>query len=233
LLNGIRYLYGVHHYSAMKDRKNEESMNLQISYDFTNLTEAIEVAKKTAAYADILEVGTPLLLAEGLKAAEAFKKEFPDKKILADTKLVDRVDEIIECYGKIGIDYITVLGSTTSNIIRKVTTLAHKYNINVVLDLIDIHTFGQAAKDAAPLDIDTVLFHTPYDAITSHDIEDKWELVHGNTKLPIFVGEKTNLDSIKNLLSLKPDGILIGTAITKAANPEKAAKEFSELIHQR
>ena len=208
-------------------------MNLQISYDFTNLTEAIEVAKKTASYADIIEIGTPLLFAEGVRAVEAFRKEFPNKKLLADIKLVDRVDDVISLYGTAGADYITVLGGTTNNIIRKATTIAHKHNVKVILDLVDIYTLGQAAKDASTLEVDGILFHSPYDTDSSHEIEDKWEIVRGNTKLPIFVAEKINKESIQNILTLKPDGILIGKAITKAANPEEAAKEFHSLIHNK
>lgn len=208
-------------------------MNLQISYDFTNLTEAIEVAKKTAYYADIIEIGTPLLFSEGVNAVKTFRKEFPNKKLLADMKLVDRVEEVISLYGTSGVDYITVLGVTTNNIIRKATTIAHKHNVKIILDLFDIYTLGQTAKDASTLEVDGILFHSPYDTESSHEIEDKWEIVRGNTTLPIFVAEKINKESIKNIIKLKPDGILIGKAITRAANPEEVAKEFHNLIHNK
>ena len=205
-------------------------MKLQISYDFTNLSDAIAVAKKTSSFADIIEIGSPLLYTEGVNAIHAFRKEFPNAKLLADTKLIDRVDEVIDVYGKANVDYITVLAGTTNKIIRKVTSTAHKYNIKVLLDLLDAYSLGQAAKDAQTLDIDSILFHSPYDEEESHEIVDKWEIVRGNTNLPIFVAEKINKQSLQGIIELKPDGILVGASITKASNPEEAAKEFRELI---
>ena len=49
-------------------------MQLQISYDFTNVSQALEIAKKTAEFADILEIGTPLLLSEGKKIIEELRE---------------------------------------------------------------------------------------------------------------------------------------------------------------
>ena len=55
-------------------------MKLQISFELTNLSDALDLAKKTHQYADIIEVGTLLIYKEGVKAVEAFRKEFPDKE---------------------------------------------------------------------------------------------------------------------------------------------------------
>ena len=52
---------------------------VQISLDLTNLAEAIEMAEiAVAAGVDWLEAGTPLLLAEGLRAVETLHVRFPN-----------------------------------------------------------------------------------------------------------------------------------------------------------
>jgi 3-hexulose-6-phosphate synthase len=203
-------------------------MKLQISFDGTDLSKALEVAKTTAPFADILEIGTPLLYAHGLTAIKEFKKTFPNKKIFADTKLVDRVAEIIPLVSSAGADYLSVLAGTTNNIIQKVTAIARESDVKVVLDLLDIYDYGQIARDAKSLEIDFILFHLPYDGKESIDNMEGWENVKGNTDLPIFLGGKINKESIEKAHALKPDGIVIGEAITKKSNPAEAAKFFQE-----
>ena len=99
-------------------------MKLQISYDLTNLDDALKIAEKTAEFADILEVGTLLILTEGAKAVSAFKKKFPDKTIFADAKICDCADETIALFTNAGADVITVLAGTNNDIIYKAAQTA-------------------------------------------------------------------------------------------------------------
>ena len=60
---------------------------VQISLDFETLKEALEVAEvAVAAGVDYLEVGTPLILGEGIHAVTALSKRYPGKGIVADIK---------------------------------------------------------------------------------------------------------------------------------------------------
>ena len=205
-------------------------MKLQISYDFTKLPEAIEIAKKTASFANIIEIGTPLIIAQGINAIYEFKKHFPDKILLVDTKIVDRVNDIIPLIAKTKAEYITVLYGTSNQVIQKTTHLAHSLNIKVVLDLIDTETMGQAALDAKALNIDHLLFHCPHDLGKTYENIEKWESVRGNTDLPIFISGKINRNNIKRIIKFKPNGIIIGEAITHAKNPEKEAQYFKSIL---
>src|SRR5205085_8760406 len=63
---------------------------VQISLDLTNISEALETAHTAVrAGVDWLEAGTPLLLAEGLNAVAALRREFPKHPIVADLKTMD------------------------------------------------------------------------------------------------------------------------------------------------
>ena len=59
-------------------------MKLQISFDMTDLDQALSIAKKVNDYCDQLEVGSLMLFQFGTSAVEAFRKNFPDKTIVAD-----------------------------------------------------------------------------------------------------------------------------------------------------
>jgi len=205
-------------------------MQLQISYDFTNLSKALDVAEKTAQFADILEIGTPLLLVEGINAIESFKAAFPEKAILADAKIVDRVTETIPILAKAGATYITVLYGTSNKVIQKAVSIAHEHRAKIVLDLIDAETMGQAARDAETLNVDHILFHYPHEMDELYSHLDQWESVRGNTSLPIFVSGRISKERLAEITKLKPQGIVVGEAITMAVNPKKAAEEFKNSI---
>lgn len=65
-------------------------MILQVALDLTDIETAISIAEKAArGGAHWLEVGTPLIKKEGMRAVELLKRRFPDRKIVADLKTMD------------------------------------------------------------------------------------------------------------------------------------------------
>jgi 3-hexulose-6-phosphate synthase len=127
-------------------------------------------------------VGTILIYHHGTNAIKQFKEAFPDKVILADTKIVDRGKEVVELFADAGADWITVMAGTSSNVIHATTTAAHNANIKVMLDLIGSDSVGQSALEAKNLGADALLFHQPYTEAESLVFLDKWDMIKGNTK---------------------------------------------------
>src|SRR5919106_6503155 len=94
---------------------------VQISLDLTSLEEALETAEiAVAAGVDWLEAGTPLLLAEGLRAVETLRKRFPDHPIVADLKTMDGGYLEAQMMAKAGADLGVVMGRAHEATIRKV-----------------------------------------------------------------------------------------------------------------
>ena len=93
-------------------------MKLQISYDFTNLAQALEVAKATAEFADIIEIGTSLLFADGPNAIKAFRTQFPDKIVMADAKIVNHIHVAVPLFLAANIDQISILAGATNSSIK-------------------------------------------------------------------------------------------------------------------
>jgi 3-hexulose-6-phosphate synthase len=201
-------------------------MKLQISFDLIDLNKALEIATQTAQFADVLEIGAPLIYKEGIKAVQKFKEKFPDKTIFADVKVVDRVEEIITMFAKAGADYISILAGTSNSAIQKATQIAHSLKSKIALDLVDAYSMGQSAQDAKALDIDLIIFHGPYESTKLTDLVDEWQHVKGNTKIPIFVAGAIKRSNIDQIINLKPNGIIVGKAITEADNPTQEAEYF-------
>ena len=204
-------------------------MKLQISFDIPNLEKSIDIAKKVIDYCDILEVGNILIHKYGLHAVETFTQTFPEKEILADTKIIDRGKDITTLYKNTGIKWITVMAGTSSTVIHRVSTEAEKYNINVMLDMIDSEAPGQSALEAKNLGVDGILFHKAYDTKESLLFLEDLDMVKGNTELPVFISARINRDNIEKIIETKPYGVIIGQAITSAQDPAKEAKYFYTL----
>ena len=201
-------------------------MKLQISFDIPDLEKSIDIAKKVIDFTDVLEIGTILIHKYGIEAVEAFKEQFPTKKILVDTKIIDRGKDIVTLYAKTDVDWVTVMAGTSNNVIHRVCTEAQNHGIDVMLDMVDSTAPGQSALEAKNLGVDAILFHQAYDEKESLVFLDNLDMVQGNTDLPIFISAKINRENIDKILDMKPQGIVVGKSITEAKDPEKEAKFF-------
>lgn len=64
-------------------------MKLQLALDLVNIPEAIELIKEVEASIDVVEIGTPVVINEGLRAVKEVKQAFPNLRVLADLKIMD------------------------------------------------------------------------------------------------------------------------------------------------
>ncbi|MBI2774717.1 orotidine 5'-phosphate decarboxylase [Candidatus Dependentiae bacterium] len=207
-------------------------MKLQIAFDMTDLEKAVSIATAVAPYASILEIGSLLLLKHGVKAVETFREVFPDKILLADAKIVDRGKHAVTLLAQAGADWITVMAGTTKDVIHSASTTAHEFNKSVMLDLLDSCSLGQSALEAKSIGVNALLFHRPYEQREeAFALADKWEMVRGNTNLPIFISGRITKDSIDKIKAINPDGLIIGKPITDAASPEDEAKFFFDAFN--
>jgi 3-keto-L-gulonate-6-phosphate decarboxylase len=106
---------------------------------------------------------------------------------------------------------------------------AHDLGKKIMLDLVDANSIGQSAMEAKNLGVDCLLFHQAYDEPET-SILDKWDLIKGNSDLPIFIAAKIDRGTIEEYIQLRPDGIIIGRSITAAEDPVKEAEYFSKII---
>jgi 3-keto-L-gulonate-6-phosphate decarboxylase len=204
-------------------------MKLQISFDSTDLEKSIDTALQIAHYADIIEIGSLLIYKYGIKAVETFRSNLQKKILLADIKIIDRGKEAASLALNAGSDWVTVMAGTSKEVIHSVCTEAHNLNKKVMLDLIDSCSSGQSALEAKSLGVDAILFHQAYDESQPLLFIEKWDMVRGNTELPIFVSGKIKRENIDQILEIKPDGIIISKSITHSENPIEEAKFYYEL----
>lgn len=207
-------------------------MKFQISFDGLSLEENLAIARKVAPYSDMIEIGTLPILHNGTAAIEAFRKEFPKHTLFADTKIVDRGRDVASLFAKVGADWISVMGGTSNEVIHGACTKAHDLGKKVMLDILDVSSVAQAALDSRALGVDAIIFHQPFDKGESLVFLEEWNMVRGNTTLPIFVSAKIGRQNIDQILALKPDGVVIGRAVTESEDPTAEAQFFYDKCHR-
>jgi len=75
-------------YAKNISKGNLIDMRLQLSLDLVCSDEAIDDIVQTKDSLDIIEIGTPLVIPEGVKASSVVKNQYPDFDLLADYKII-------------------------------------------------------------------------------------------------------------------------------------------------
>lgn len=207
-------------------------MKLQVSFDMTNLEKALSVAHEIVDHVDILEIGLLLVYKHGAHAVHTFREAFPDKEILADIKLIDRGYDAIPLFAEAGANWVTVMAGTTQNVIHATCNEAEKRGVKVMIDLLDSSSLGQSALEAKNVGASGLVYHQPYDEKESLLFLDNWDMIRGNTNLPIFVSAKINRENVHEVIKVKPDGIIVGKSITGADNPGEEAAFYREICKE-
>lgn len=137
---------------------------IQISIDVIDLDEALALARASvAAGVDWLEVGTPLILAEGLHAVRAFRSAFPDTPIVVDLKTMDGAGLEAEMMFKAGGNMVVVMGQAHDASIIEQVKMAKRYGGKVMCDVMLCPDKPRRAREAQDMGVDYIIVHTGFD----------------------------------------------------------------------
>ena len=205
-------------------------LELQLAIDLLNKEEAAELANKVKDYVDIVEIGTPIVINEGLPAVQHLDNNIDGVKVLADLKIMDAADYEVSQAVKFGADVVTILGVAEDASIKAAVDEAHKHGKQLLVDMIAVQDLEKRAKDLDDLGADYIAVHTGYDlqAEGQSPLESlrKVKSVISNSK--VAVGIKP--DTIKDIVSENPDLIIVGGGIANADDPVEAAKQCRAAI---
>ncbi len=138
-------------------------MELQLALDLVNIPEAKDVVREVQDHIDIVEIGTPVVINEGLKAVKEIKESFPSLKVLADLKIMDAGAYEVMKASEAGADIITVLGATDDETIKGAVEEAKKQGTKILVDMINVKEIGKRAEEIDALGVDYICVHTGYD----------------------------------------------------------------------
>lgn len=161
---------------------------VQVSLDLTNIAEALQTATVAVeAGADWIEVGTPLILAEGLHAVRALRAEFPRHPLIVDLKTMDGGYLEAEMMGDAGADAVIVMGRAHDATVDAVVDAGERFGMLVMGD--DMAAPDRVAECARleALGVGMIVHHVGYDHRNAHPEQGLSPL----TDLPAIVAATT------------------------------------------
>lgn len=142
---------------------------VQVSLDLTNVDEALHTAAiAVEAGADWIEIGTPLVLAEGLHAVRALRKEFPEHPLIVDLKTMDGGYLEAEMMGDAGANAVIVMGRAHDATIECVVEAGERFGMLVMGD--DLGAPDRVAESVRleGLGVGLLVHHIGYDHRNRH-----------------------------------------------------------------
>jgi len=209
-------------------------MELQLSLDFGNLADSISILHLTHESIDIIELGTPLLFLEGINSISVVKELYPEKKILADLKIIDGGSYESRLAFKAGADLVTVLGFASDRTIHLAIETAQEFNKQVVIDLIGISQVGDRIKEIDSFGADYVCVHTAIDdqQMKNIPLDDLRSAKSISTRMGVTVAGGINLTNIYQVLPYQPHVVVVGSGITQQAYPAQTAIDIKKAMNE-
>lgn len=137
---------------------------VQLSLDLQSLDDALPTAEiAVKAGVDWLEVGTPLILGEGLHAVRALHERFPNHPIIADLKTMDAGFLEAEMMYKAGATFVVVMGVAHRHTIRESVRAARQYDRYVMGDIMLHPDKADIARKMESWGVDVIIVHTGFD----------------------------------------------------------------------
>jgi len=208
------------------------TMRLQLSLDATDIEHALHILDQACGSIDIVEMGTPLILAEGLKAAENLKACCPNILLLADCKIMDGGYFEAQLAYRMGADIVTVLGAANDATIKMAVKAARQSKKQVMVDLIEIPHIAHRARQVDRLGVDYVCVHTAKDMQNERGLSiSDLEIVKAAVQdAEIAVAGGINAENLESILPLFPNIVIIGAGIAQSENIGQTAGKIKRMI---
>jgi 3-hexulose-6-phosphate synthase len=208
-------------------------MKLQLAIDLLDQKEAAKLAQEVEEFIDIVEIGTPIVINEGLSAVEHMSKSVTNTQVLADLKIMDAASyEVSQAVKKFGADIVTILGVSEDASIKSAIEEAHNNGKELLVDMIAVQNLEQRAAELDKMGADYIAVHTGYDlqakGVSPLESLRTVKSVISNSKVAVAGGIKP--DTIKSVAVEQPDLIIVGGGIANADDPKAAAKQCRDII---
>lgn len=201
-------------------------MLLQIAFD---KPEHLALMPQVREFADIIEIGTPVLKRFGISAISTARELCPNVMVLADTKTVDGGQLEADMVFGAGAAFMTVLSCASRATHETVGKRAAAFGATVIVDTITESGKLDLLEHGCefPESFGYVAVHSPTDArlagntSTSH-IDAVRQMRDRGFRVSLAGG--IGPDTLDAVIGVAPEILVVGSAITESANPKEIAK---------
>lgn len=210
---------------------------IQLAMDTLDFNHALELARLSAPYVDIIEAGTPLIKSVGIEIVRKLRAAYPGKMILADLKSSDVGAYEANMAFEAGADVVTTQGITTLATIAEVQREADKWKRRAEVDMTGVKDVVARAREVKAVGVSLVLYHRSIDEeVTKGALWDERAVQTVRSLcdlgLDVAIAGGVNLDVLPLLKGLPLYGIVIGRGITAQADPAATAKAVAQCVKE-
>ena len=202
---------------------------LQIALDLMQLNRAVTIAHEAVeGGADRIEVGTPLIKSEGAEAVRTLRREFPGRKLIADTKTMDVGGLEVEMMAKAGADVVTVLGLADDSTIAEAVSSGRKYGAEIMVDMINVPDRVLRAKAVEKLGVSYICLHMGIDTQMKGEGApvDILRKIAQEVSIPVAAAGGITVETAPAYVKAGASIIIVGGGIIKAADVKQSAKDM-------
>jgi len=206
---------------------------LQVALDLMHMNRSVEIARESVAGGvDWIEVGTPLIKSEGAGSIRTMRREFPGKKIIADTKTMDVGSFETEIVAKAGADIVTVMGLADDSTISEAVATAKKYGAEIMVDMLNVSDVVERSKAVEKLGVSYICLHMGIDQqMRGKDAPiDILKKVSSSVSVPIAVAGGITSATVRKYVEAGASIIIVGGGIIKTDNVTEAAKNMKKAM---
>ena len=207
-------------------------MRLQLALDLVTLKEARALLEDLGDLLDIIEIGTPLIVREGVKAVAEIKRAFPELVVLADLKIMDGGAHEARIAFEAGADIVTVLGVAYDATIQGAVDEARACGKQVMADLIAAPDASRRAGETDAIGVNYICVHTAVDVQTQglDPLEELRLVMPVLRQAGMAVAGGVKPEIMADIVSYRPEIVVVGGFITGCAEPRRAAREIRRLF---
>lgn len=202
---------------------------IQIALDYATMEEALEMAKiGIEAGVDWLEIGTPLIVAQGIAPIGKMVRAHPDFPVLADYKTMDSGWKNVQRTAEQGGHVMTVCANAPDETVQSAIAESKKCGVWVVVDTIGVKNQAARAKQCADWGAHMIYLHYGADQRKSDSGRDSTQWlaeVQAAVAIPVSVGCFQAEDGVR-AAGQGAELIAIGHPVISAADPLKELSHF-------
>jgi 3-hexulose-6-phosphate synthase/6-phospho-3-hexuloisomerase len=206
---------------------------IQIALDYATVDEALAMAKiGIEAGVDWLEVGTPLIISQGLSPISDMVRAFPGYPVLADYKTMDSGGKNVHRTKLHGGHLMTVCANAPDETIRSAIEASKMTGVWVVADTIGVKQQVSRARQCAEWGVHMVYLHYGADqrvADSSKDSTQWLDMVLSAVSVPVGVGCFGVKDAV-HAVERGAELVAIGHPLISSANPFEELRQFVEQV---
>ncbi|MGH7118539.1 MAG: orotidine 5'-phosphate decarboxylase / HUMPS family protein [Acetobacteraceae bacterium] len=206
-------------------------MQLQVALDCP-LDPALSLLARLGSAVDRAELGTPLLLREGLHAARIIREKFRALPMTADAKIMDAGELEAGLAFQSGCDIVTALAAASDQTIAGAVRAAQRHSARIMADMIAVPDPVGRAHRLWELGVHLVCVHTAFDVQSEKNtpLAALSAMRSAFPDRPIAVAGGIGLATLGPVLMLRPEIIIVGGTILNAADPLAVARELKARI---